>query len=413
MVYAAPVNEKTQKWGVYAVPRLWRVPDGRLFIRFNGEIDSPDYEKDCCPTLWFLSADEGKTWLPTTEVPDTRVLADHLPPFCRLPDGRSLGFRAGECPDTLAGIPVQKRLPLPNGQVGDEIYTYKQGDLPPHIFAFERVLYAPDGSLLSRVPASLDFPEREILSFGKIGGVETPRRVWEDHYYPPYVFGVCPLSDGTLIGLCWGQAPGVGDRYCGETYLVASIDGGLSWHRRATVTRNAERYPFGLTGDGGECSLALGGDGTLYCVTRTDMSCDHERLGGRTDTMFFRSHDGGYTWDEGKPVADGSVTPHVLTFGTQGVLVIYGRPGVHMILSEDGGDTFGTPVSVIGKTLAEELAAGKSYMDAKYFDTSSYSNTSLEKLSDNRFLLLYNDMRYDTGDGERHKAGLVREITVM
>ena len=61
---------------------------------------------------------------------------------------------------------------------------------------------------------------------------------------------------------------------------------------------------------------------------------------------------------------------------------------------------------------SEELAAGKSYMAAKYFDTCSYSNTFVEKLSDNSVLVLYNNLKYDDGDGLRHKAAFVRKITV-
>ena len=41
LVFCAPVNEGTLKWGVYCIPRLWRMPTGELVIRFNGE-------EDCC-----------------------------------------------------------------------------------------------------------------------------------------------------------------------------------------------------------------------------------------------------------------------------------------------------------------------------------------------------------------------------
>lgn len=48
-------------------------------------------------------------------------------------------------------------------------------------------------------------------------------------------------------------------------------------------------------------------------------------------------------------------------------------------------------------------------MAAKYFDTSSYSNTFVEKLSENSVLVLYNNLKYDDGDGLRHKAAFVRK----
>ena len=77
----------------------------------------------------------------------------------------------------------------------------------------------------------------------------------------------------------------------------------------------------------------------------------------------------------------------------------------------DNGVSWSSSYPIIGKTLSEELAAGKSYMAAKYSDTSSYSNTFVEKLSDNSVLVLYNNLKYDDGDGLCHKAAFVRKIT--
>ena len=39
LVHSPPVNDNTKKWGVYAIPRLWRRLDGRLAVRFNGKED--------------------------------------------------------------------------------------------------------------------------------------------------------------------------------------------------------------------------------------------------------------------------------------------------------------------------------------------------------------------------------------
>ena len=74
---------------------------------------------------------------------------------------------------------------------------------------------------------------------------------------------------------------------------------------------------------------------------------------------------------------------------------------------------FSAPVSIIGKTLTEEMSLGKTYMQAKYSSADSYSNTFVEKISDNSFLILYTDLKYDNGDGSLHKAGLVKKITLQ
>jgi len=64
-----------------------------------------------------------------------------------------------------------------------------------------------------------------------------------------------------------------------------------------------------------------------------------------------------------------------------------------------------------GKTLEEERA-GRSDFDSKYGDSVSYSNFFIEQLSRDSVLVLYNDLKYDEGDGVCHKATFVREITV-
>ena len=106
------------------------------------------------------------------------------------------------------------------------------------------------------------------------------------------------------------------------------------------------------------------------------------------------------------------MTPHVVSLADGIVLLIYGRPGVHFKISEDNGKTWSSSYPIIGKTLSEELYEGKSYMDAKYFDTTSYSNTFVEKLSDHSLLVLFNNLQYDDGDGKKHKAAFVQKITV-
>ena len=60
LVYAPKVTEENSRWGVYAIPRMWREPNGDLVIRFNGEADSADTENMfCAPNLYFVSKDNG------------------------------------------------------------------------------------------------------------------------------------------------------------------------------------------------------------------------------------------------------------------------------------------------------------------------------------------------------------------
>lgn len=35
LAFSPPVNEQTEKWGVYAIPRLWRDIGGELVVCFG------------------------------------------------------------------------------------------------------------------------------------------------------------------------------------------------------------------------------------------------------------------------------------------------------------------------------------------------------------------------------------------
>ena len=57
------MNDAVSRWGVYAIPRLWRERGGELVVRFNGEADSADVENMlAAPNLYFISTDEGESW---------------------------------------------------------------------------------------------------------------------------------------------------------------------------------------------------------------------------------------------------------------------------------------------------------------------------------------------------------------
>ena len=77
LVYSPPVNEDTQKWGVYAIPKMWRNHTGELVIRFNGEQDT-SMTQQIVPNLYFVSHDDGETW-EQLENGETRVVLNFPP----------------------------------------------------------------------------------------------------------------------------------------------------------------------------------------------------------------------------------------------------------------------------------------------------------------------------------------------
>jgi len=410
-IYVAPVNPYTARWGVYAIPKLWQLPGGDFVICFNGMQDSPASPR-YLPDLYFRSDDQGENWKQWEGEPDRSILGNVEPSTIVLSDGGMIAIRPKVNPASREHIAPIKRFPIPNSQ-DDEYWIYRQSDLEGDCFALERVEYAPDGKTLKCEPAYLHTKEREIFFIGYVEGHKAPGGLsFTSCGGSPYLSSICLLPDGTFAALCTGQNPKVQDHFCGEAYLAVSVDGGYHWTVRSNITQNAADYPYGLCGDGLEASLSVGPDQTMYCVTRTNMSVEKPPEEIPTDAMLFVSRDLGYTWEKERPIADNSVTPHILALKNRAVAVIYGRPGVHIILSEDRGKTFQKRIDVIGKTtLREELAQGKSLLEASRFDIS-YSNSFYVMLDDETFLILYTDMQYDIGDGQKHKAGLVRKIRI-
>lgn len=417
LVYSPPVNEATKKWGVYAIPRLWRHISGKLVIRFNGEIDTGDTDNmQAAPNLFFISSDNGESW---EYAPDgeekypidifTGLDSHYIP----LKNGNSIAFREKPDRKAIENVPHQKEFVMPNGEA--LVYSYRYGDIPDCCKGLERLTFSADGKLIETADCELDFDEREILINAKGNNftefVDVEKRVKQGIFKNPYILSVTPLEDGTLLAACCGQNPEVCDHYNGIVYLLESHNDGKSWKKRSVVAQSIT-LPYGYSGDGHELSLGKTPDGTLICVMRMDMSIDPDIATPICDAMVTISKDNGHTWCEPFAAADSSVTPHIVALDNGIVVLVYGRPGVHFKYSLDNGQSWSEPISIIGKTLEENRKDGIKDSLSKYFDTVSYSNTFVEKLDADSFLIVYNDLKYDEGDGMHHKAAFVRKIAL-
>lgn len=415
LVHAPKMTPAVARWGVYAIPRLWRVPTGELVVRFNGEADSMDVNTmQCAKNLYFISYDNGESW---EEDPDgeekypINVLTGIDPPYKKLSDGDTVFLQSHRNLPPIENTPYLKKFITPCRDA--VVRSYRWGDIPQKCrrVSFGRIC---DGEV-SLTEVEMDFPERElhIVSAANSHGefVPTEEYVQPHIFRLPYFSAVCELGN-ELVAACCGQNPQVEHKYYTEVYLVASRDGGKTWKKRATVAGGVSDVPYGYGGDGSEISMTADKNGYLYCVMRMDMSSDprydKENI---TDTMLCISRDGGYTWSAPRSVADSSVTPHIVCLGNALVLV-YGRPGVHVKYSTDGGESFSESIPIIGKTLTEERADGRSDYESKYRHSCSYSNTFWERISDDEMILLYNDLRYPDECGVPTKAAFVRKIKI-
>ena len=407
LIYSPPNTPAINQWGVYSIPKMWKEPDGSLVVRFNGEKDD-GLTKQCVPNLYFISKDNGESWTLAENAEnkyDLSVLMGINPPYLTCKNGEILSVRYKDNCLPIQGVKHIKEYIQPCGASLIKVYQY--GDIPDECKGIELVRNSG-----KKTTINFDFPEREIAinAKGRENGefIDLPEYVQSNIFWSPYFVGMTELDDGTLVALSHGQNPKVSDRQCEEIYMVASTDNGESWKKRSVVATDTHKYPFGYGGDGCEISLTKAEDGTLFCAMRMEMSTRKSHF---CDTMLCYSKDNGFTWSEPKSVADSSVTPHIMALNGALVLV-YGRPGVHVKVSFNNGETWSEPYTLVGKTLDECRALGRSDYEFKYEDMDSYSNTFVEKISDDTMLVLYNDLKYDDGDGKNHKAAFVRKITI-
>ena len=422
VVSVVPVNEETQKWGVYAIPWMWEHPDGAFYIRISGHQDtsSPNY-RQTAPDLYFRSDDNGENWMPLCES-SGKELAQVFPtffgvgrPFLKLESGEWIGLQLESQLAPITDIPrLEKTVPIPSGEALLGIWRY--GDIPEACKAMELVTYDAAGKKLRAERVQINFPELEVESVcasqhtdGKVTLVADYVPV-ETIFYNPMctIQEILELPDGSLGGLLYGQAPNVTDRDYGLVYMMRSEDRGRTWRKIGTVGCYDPEVGYGYTN---ENSMVRASDGSLLVVMRTE-KCVPNEIQRDTSTMFSRSFDGGYTWSKPTAIADSSVTPHLVSLENGVIVFVYGRPGVHIKYSTDCGASWSEPYTIIGKTLDEHRRAGDAYMDCKYWDMDTYANTFMYPISADTVLLCYNDMKHQTGDGLNHKATLVRRISL-
>lgn len=431
LVYAPVMNENVAKWGVYAIPRMWRVPTGELVIRFNGEADSSDIEtRNVLPNLFFVSIDNGKTWKLKEDgekiYNSNELIMGVGRPYTKLKDGNFIYVCAKENCSPIENTEFLKEFPIPQG--GTLVRAYNYGDISEKSKGFYIEKYNVHEKKEEKIESVLDFYEREVLISAytlREDEIENDRIRQKDKecykkideyihgsiWDASYIWNIAELENGDLVAITSGQNPEVKEKYCGDLYLVESKDNGKTWKKRGTIANGTEMQ-YGYGGDGFESTLTVAKNGDLLCAMRMEQSIDPDIEKPLCDTMVAISHDNGYTWDKPFSISDSSVTPQIFTLKNGIIIAVYGRPGVHFKYSSDNGKTWSESHSIIGLTLEEERKTGRSDSDIKYFDTSSYSNVFLEEISEDTVLVCYNDMRYPDINGVKTKACFVRTITI-
>ena len=411
VLFVAPDNEGTRRWGVYGCPDMYRAEDDSIVVYDDGHMDTYDSEAAKCPAVCFRSGDNGLTW---ASLASELREGDGLPGKAfRLADGGRVQFLPGG-PVNLAGLGVAPRGMAISANEYGLIGLFRLGDLPPEARSFT-VRYQSRGTDEWRSDdAVFDMPDVQIAATLK---AKTGAAVWPDvtptisallngnsglHHGGPGEGGLAEAPDGAWLSavLHYG-ATERNSSVVHELHCIASTDYGRTWRARGVIIGRAGTT-FGATD---EFSLIRLGD-ELVCVARMDHATVHDP---HRYTMLARSADNGLTWSAPEPVASSSVTPHLVRLENGVVALVFGRPGVHVQFSTDGCGSWHTLTSLIGKTAEEEVAAGRDLIDAMYRDTVSYSNTRTVITGPDRFLVLYTDFKYG---GECRKAIVVQEVIV-
>ena len=402
-------------WGFFQFPDLWRGNDGTLYLAVNVGADSEAGRHE--PTQFFRSDDGGCTWQATPF-----AATDQSPEIVALPDGRQVVFGrkrhiyhfselSPDAPkdevdlDALGVRPVAG--PYRDGYRVNEYIAYRYGDIPAAQRTFPLAVRSNPGAPWQPLRGSIDWPDMHLHLLtramwwddaGNPEWLERPR-----HLKTPTPRDVLVLPDGTLLWALESQHPDVARLY-GMVSCLASADGGQTWTRRGAIA-DARDLAWGFCG---EKALAQMPNGDLLCVLRTKGSNEAD------DTHCLaaaRSSDQGRTWTLLPPLAEFSVTPHLLTLDNGMVAVVYGRPGVHVKASADSGRTWSEAAAVVGPGEKDLLAKPLDEWWAIRHDFSC-ANTSVVVTGPDRFLIAYSDFQHRDAAGRRCKAICVREVRV-
>jgi hypothetical protein len=370
------------RWGFHQFPALSRLLDGRILCTFSRQRDAVASYGGGAPTC--ASSDGGATWT-RAKSEGLRLIAPHVF-VSEVFDGEFLCV-----PPTPAFDAKAKKVTLPKPVGTFRAYItnnlYRLSDFPErvrdHFARLPAFRWTPKTKEWRKT--AVDYDTRGMLLWARAQGPERfllPRtwferrllKVGKELMYADYRANY--LLDGG----------GVPKHRC--TVLMVSVDNGRSFRRRATVAHDPKGNDLM-----GEPRLSLNARGELVCVLRRT---DHHQK----PMAITYSKNGGRTWAPPRKLFDFGVFPS-LTLLDCGVLALaFGRPGVHLSFSVNGGGRTWTDPITLRKGDPTKLTAG----------TCGY--TSILNLDGNSFLVAYSDFEHKGKDGRQRKAILVRKVTV-
>lgn len=281
-------------------PQLLRLPDGDLLLTYHVQADMHFSER-----LGLRSRDAGVTWQPEPR---------------RAHREQAIG-------QSRAGVVL-----------APDVYTFEQE--PGHYLG--SLYRSTDGGQTFTGPHDTHVHVNRIASQGYPTEPHFPP---EDHvlrkFYQPLPDYYAPLV--ARSSRRWGPSfhrnllerdgrwlTAMQCRFHGDghyrTILVESHDEGANWSFVSTIAQVGNRPE--PPGDGYcEPALRFAADGTLLCVLRR---------GGGLPLGQTRSTDHGQTWEDVELLAGHGVDPELCLLSNGVMVCSFGRPGLHLMCSEDG-----------------------------------------------------------------------------
>jgi len=307
----------SESLGIHWFPGLSRMLDGSLHVHIGVYPDAVRKSVADIIAITLRSTDLGRNW---------RFLREHRPPHGNGRELEHVALRDG----TVLELPFQLTVTGQNRFVAD---TYRSRDRGK---TFSEFFEAP-----VEFPAGLE-PE--------VKGDEPGRYYARAAFFGPVV----ELATGELLAAYYGpfansetrEVPirGAFDlpliryqelkltatvRKC-RVVLLKSENKGDSWRYFSTIAYDQESPGDGYTY---EPAIAKLRNGDLLCILRSDYPGQ--------PLYQCRSKDQGKTWSQPEKMGFNGVAPNIVVLDSGIAAVSFGRPGVHVALSDNHGQTWG------------------------------------------------------------------------
>lgn len=379
------VADREYDWGFYNFPNIQRSLSGQLAVNWAMNHDAASsYGMPSQGIRDAVSNDGGQTWTTLSKGPTS---GGNL-----LSNGDRIAI------GTPKAVPLEE-LNLPNPiAVLQEAYgrTFR-------IYEYDKLPAQLQGTYQSRMKKGQTnyVGERGTLVHSKLA------RYADGNLFPVVWWGdIQETTDGVYTGTYPAfEVNAAGKVDPSGVFFYKSTDFGKTWVKQGSIPYQPDlaldpngdkRYALGWT----EPAFAILKNGAFLSVLRTQDGF------GKSPMYVTTSTNKGTVWSKPKVFTGAGVLPKLLELDNGVVALSSGRPGVQIrFMLNNDADDWTQPIELLpwieNEAQLTDIQKG-----------SSCGYTSMVKVDDNSFLIVYADFKYKTAEGLTRKAIKVRKVTV-